>query len=198
MELTEVKEVFEREFERMESWLAMWVGTDKAVRQTGEAMALTLATGSSGWITNHGPLQLLYAHGTTSKVLSSAAVGLVGPRNGMKNWACPTLPEIHQLCSLYVGLGFACSMGNLQQEESAKLQEKLRTLYARTSATSFAYKPAALDNKTKKALHRVEQGLHVLGDSRPTWGYAMTNLWRHEVDRTVLWLDSFHVHAKGL
>lgn len=191
-----VKGVFERESERMTSWLGTWVGIDKAISQTANAMALTWATASGGWITRKGPLQLLYAHGTTSKTLSAAAVGLTGPPNGMKNWVAPTLPEIKELCSVYVGIGFASSMAALQQEQEPALLEVVRQLRVPSSVPSFQYNGLRIDGKTRGVIKRLRDGFQVLGDSTPTWGYAMGRLWRHEVDQTILWISDVDAHAR--
>jgi len=198
VDVTEVRAVFEREYERMTTWVGMWVGTDKAAGGTDQAFSTTLSYAAKGSITTHGPLQLLYRNGPTSSVLCAAADGRTGPKNGMKNWVCPTVPEIHQLCQVYVAIGYAYSMVQTPADLQLHLRDHLRLAYGPTSDQQYGYRDRRMDGQLVRELSKLRRGLAVLGDSTPAWGYAMGRLWQHEVDRTLLWLQDVETKARHL
>lgn len=194
----DVAEVFERESERMETWLATWVSTKSARKQTGDSMALMFLTASTGWISRHGPLQHLYSHAQTSRTLSAAASGKMGPANGMKNWLAPSTQEIHQLCQVYVAIGYCTAMVGLKQEQEAGLMAHIRTLCDPTSGKPFQYAGLKVSGEQRGIVRHYRSGLSVLGESTPSWGYAMTRLWDHEVRRTEDWIRNVDQYARSL
>lgn len=194
----DVKEVFEREYERMVAWLGTWVSTGSAKKQTGNAMAAAFLTASGGWISRRGPLQHLYSHAPTSKTLSASALGLQGPSNGMKNWTEPSAREIRQLCQVYVAIGYVNAMTNPREELMAGLMDLILELCAPTSGKPFQYSALKISGETRGILKHYRQGLGVLGESTSSWGYAMNRLWDHEVHRTEDWIDDVNQHARRL
>ena len=187
--LSDAAGVFEQESRRMEHWLATWIGIEKAQTQTRNAMATMLRAAGAGWVSRHGPLQLLYQNGQTSKVLSAAAVGRTGPANGMKNWEAPTSREIEEMCRVYVGIGFACSMAQLPEEQWTELVDQIRQLSGHTSSETSRYKGVQLSRNATRGLSKLSQGLGLLAARPSTWEYAMGRLWQHEIDQTRLWVS---------
>ena len=182
----------------MEQWLATWVGTDDANRQTRHAMALLLRTAGDGLVSRHGPLQLLYQNGRISRVLSSAAVAQVGPRNGMKNWESPSAKQIEEICRVYVGTGFACSMASVPAEQWTELVDRVRTLSGHTSSGTSPYEGVELGRKEAAGLRKLQEGLNVLGNRPSTWHYAMRKLWNHEIVNTQQWILRVDQYARSL